>query len=338
MNFEAAAYHGLRLALENNYRRLAELKKRFGSWQEAWRETAPKKIDLEKEWHELEERGIGLALFEDAAFPRLLREIPFPPFGLYIKGSLPGPGTALAVVGTRKATPQGKAIARNFSAACAMKGITIVSGLALGVDGAAHEGCLETGGKTVAVLGNGLYNVYPKTHENLARRILEQGGALVSEYAPGTPALPHQFLERNRIVAGFADGVLIVEAPRHSGTLATARFAVEQNRSVFVIPGSANHPHYQGSHSLIRQGAELVTEPEHIFEAFGIADVPQAPDLFSATQEERAILEALARNPALPIDKIIELTKMTAQTTNRTLTLLLIRGAVRETGSGFTLA
>ena len=201
---------------------------------------------------------------------------------------------AIAIVGTRRATPDGKSTARRFAAELARAGIVIVSGLAFGVDAAAHEGCLDAEGKTVAVLACGLANIYPRNNEPLAKKILAQGGAIISEYPPDMPAYPSRFLERNRIVSGLSKGTLVIEAPERSGSLATARFALEQNRDVFVVPGPIAHPNFKGSHALIRQGAELVTTPEDILESYGIAREKSIGAEFAGTPEEKAILEFLA--------------------------------------------
>ncbi len=277
----------------------------------------------------------------DSAFPPLLREIPDPPRALFLKGVLPpSPAVAVAIVGTRRATPDGKRLAREFAMALAQHDITIVSGLAFGIDAAAHAGCLEVGGKTVAVLAGGLDRVYPRSNENLAQQILASDGGLVSEYAPGTDPLPYRFLERNRIVSGMSQGVVVIECPEGSGSLATARFAAEQGRSAFVIPGPISHPNFRGSHELIRKGAELVTKPEDVLEALGIAfeSEKMAVDSGNFTDEERAIVNALqtAKIP-LDVDKIAELSKLQPRIVNQTITVLLLKNVIKEEGLGYGL-
>lgn len=205
-----------------------------------------------------------------SSYPKLLASIPAPPEALYIQGnpdSLQGP--CIALVGTRKASPRGRDLASRVAGACTKKGICVVSGLALGIDGAAHEGALEAGGRTVAVLGHGLDTLFPREHEELAQRILGQDGALISEYPPGTPVKPERFLERNRIISGLSVATVIIEAPLRSGTINTARHAAEQGRDVFVFPGAHDDPRYRGSHRLLRTGARLVSSPEEIFEDLG---------------------------------------------------------------------
>jgi DNA processing protein len=295
--------------------------------------------DPEAEWKKLAEQNIELILREDECFPPLLREIPHPPFGIYIKGVLPrNDQMAIAIVGTRRATPDGKSAARRFGAELARAGIVIASGLAFGVDAAAHEGCLDAGGRTVAVLACGLGHIYPRNNELLAKKILGSGGAIISEYPPDMPAYPSRFLERNRIVSGLSKGTLVIEAPERSGSLATARFALEQNRDVFVVPGSIAHPNFKGSHALIRQGAELVTTPEDILESYSIIKEKTATATFAGTPEEKAILKFLAACAApADIDKITEATKLQPHTANQTVSFLLIKGMIREDSSGYMI-
>src|SRR3989339_275158 len=242
---------------------------------------------------------IGHVSFDDSRYPALLKEIPDPPTRLFCRGQLPHPDSiCIAIIGTRKATTQGKAMAQRIARDLAASGIVIVSGLAMGIDTVAHKGALEASGKTIAVLANGLDNVYPAQNTSLANDLLAHGGAILSEYPAGTPAYPNQFLERNRIVSGLCVATIVVEAPERSGTLATARFALEQGREVFVVPGPADHPNYIGSHRLIRDGARLVTAASDIYEDLGIDPKPQtSPQQFLFAQEatpvEQAIMETL---------------------------------------------
>jgi DNA processing protein len=255
-------------------------------------------------------------------------------------------GNALAIVGTRRATPDGKATAKSFGRELSTAGFAIVSGLALGIDAAAHEGWLEAhevgvaqAGGAVAVLAGGLDKFYPSENERLGRRILERGGSIISEYPLGEPPYAPRFLERNRIVCGLARGVLIVECPRRSGSLATAMYAREQNRDLFVVPGPITHPNFFGSHQLIRQGAELVTSPEEILKAYDLSKgVRVAREELAATPEEKQVLLALqAAGAPLDVDKIIELAKLEPRIANQTLTFLLLKHLVKETESGYII-
>ena len=213
-------------------------------------------IDKTLAWAALD--GNHLLTLADDAYPRLLLEIPDPPLLLYAKGRMALLNQpSLAIVGSRNASAQGIAHARQFAQALSAAGLTIVSGLALGIDTAAHEGALLDGGRTVAVIGTGADIVYPARNHALAHRIAEHG-CIVSEYALGTPALPGNFPRRNRIISGLAGGTLVVEAAAQSGSLITARLAAEQGRDVYAIPGSIQSPLARGCHELIRQGARLV--------------------------------------------------------------------------------
>lgn len=335
---EAAFYNSINMFLESDRRKLKNLKGQYKTWQSAWKSLNSDQ-DVEKEWKNLSSIGAELILLEDKKYPSLLKEIADPPFGIYVVGSLPDNlDSALAIVGTRKATTEGKNIAKNFSNALTQFGLPIISGLALGIDAAAHEGCLDAQGKTVAVLANGIGHVYPRTNERLAKKIIDNGGAIISEYPVGSPPLPYRFLERNRIVAGLSRGTLVVEAPEHSGSLVTARLALEQNREVFVIPGPIAHPNYKLSNQLIRKGAELVTKPEEILESFGIeTETKERKNIFE-TEEEKIIFAALEGSAVpLNIDKIQELTELEALVINRTLTVMILKNVISETSNGYTI-
>lgn len=213
-------------------------------------------------------------------WPALLSQLPDPPPVLWARGSLAClRGPSLAIVGTRRPTRAGRHHARTFSHSIAERGGTVVSGMALGIDAAAHEGALEAGGKTIAVLGCGLSHVYPHQHAGLQARILEAGGLLLSEHPPETQARPAFFPRRNRIITGMSLGVLVVEAMARSGSLVSARLALEQNRDVFAVPGPISTATSEGCHQLIRQGAALVTTPEELLEEIEVA-WPQVQSVF----------------------------------------------------------
>ncbi|MFN3956962.1 MAG: DNA-processing protein DprA [Tepidimonas ignava] len=248
-----------------------------------------------------------LALGDDA-YPPALLNTPDPPPLLHVVGdwrALHSP-RALAIVGSRHPTAQGSANARAFARALAERGVCVVSGLAAGIDGAAHEGALDGGGPTVAVVGTGLDRVYPARHRALAQRIATQG-CLVSEYALGTPPLAPHFPRRNRIIAGLTQGTLVVEAALDSGSLITAEQAMHMGREVFAIPGSIHAPQSRGCHALIRQGAKLVETVQHIEEELqGVWGAPVAPpsapaDEASAHDDADPVLRALGYDPT-PLD------------------------------------
>ncbi|OGB17324.1 MAG: DNA protecting protein DprA [Burkholderiales bacterium RIFCSPLOWO2_12_67_14] len=233
----------------------------------------------------------------DPRFPSDLLQMADPPLLLYVQGhpeALCHP-RRLAIVGSRNPTPQGETNARQFAFALGQAGVCVVSGLALGVDGAAHTGALDAGAPTVAVVGTGLDRVYPKRHLALAHRIAAQG-AIVSEFPLGTPPLPAHFPMRNRIIAGLSQGTLVVEAAVQSGSLITARLAAEQGREVFAIPGSIHAPQSRGCHALIRQGAKLVESAQDILEDLRMAEAPAttAPD--TPTRPD-SLLDAMGYDP-----------------------------------------
>lgn len=344
---ETAFYHALNILAESDYRKLAKLKQIYKKWEEAWhnlpgeyRNGGGHLPDPEAEWQKLKSLNIILVLFEDENYPPLLKEIPYPPHGLYVRGNLPShKETILAIVGTRKATADGKELARKFGKELASGGVVISSGLALGIDAMAHQGAIEAGGKTVAVLANGVDSPYPRLHDKLAKRIIDCGGAIISEYPPGSPPYPSRFLERNRIVSGISNGILIVEAPEASGALATARFATDQNRELMVVPGPATHPNFTGSHRLIRAGAELITTPQEVLLTLGLQGTKTLFEETLLQTEEEKIIFATIKNHTEPlsIDKIIELTNLKPNIVNQALSFLLVKNAIKETERGYLI-
>ncbi|MGV8805131.1 MAG: DNA-processing protein DprA [Polaromonas sp.] len=250
-----------------------------------------------------------VAVLGDAAYPAPLLDIEDPPLMLYMLGALvTSTDTAsktiaksLAIVGSRNPTPQGESNARQFARAFGSAGICVVSGLALGIDGAAHDGALLGGGTTIAVVGTGLDRVYPKKHLELAHRIARQG-MIISEFPLGTPPLTANFPKRNRIISGLSRGTLVVEAALQSGSLITARLAAEQGKEVFAIPGSIHSPQSRGCHALIKQGAKLVELAQDVLEELGpgfarLTDAAGSNDSLEASPPEPAqadpLLEAL---------------------------------------------
>lgn len=247
----------------------------------------------------------------DAEYPALLREVPQPPDRLWLSGVPLEPAPALAVVGTRRASRYGLEAAFWLSGELARSGITIVSGLAKGIDGAAHRGALAAGGRTVAVLGCGLDICYPARHKDLFDRIAGCG-TLVSEYEPGIRPLPHHFPVRNRILAGMSLGVVLVEAPVTGGAMITVRLALEFGREVFAVPGAVHSPVSVGPHLLVRDGARLAASADQILEDLGMlrcppADLPELelnPDearVMAVLEAEPLLLDVIARRAGMPV-------------------------------------
>ena len=286
-----------------------------------------------------------LVAWTDPCYPTLLREIPDPPAALFVAGRAEAlAGLQLAIVGSRNPTPAGRENAREFARHLAGCGLTITSGLARGVDAAAHEGALAAGGWTVAVCGTGLDQVYPPAHAGLAAAIRERG-ALVSEFFPGTPPRRENFPRRNRLISGLALGVLVVEAGLRSGSLITARLAGEQGREVFAIPGSIHNPLARGCHRLLRQGARLVESGDDVLAelaplaAAGLAAaspedaVPEsAPAPEELDPEYRALLEACGYEP-VTAEILVARTGLTAAEVSSMLLILELQGRL-ESGPG----
>jgi len=336
---EKISYNTLNIITESKYQKLEKLFKKYKSWKKALdAEKNNFKYNPEKEYEKLEKNNIKLILFNDLEYPKLLKEIPLPPFGLYVLGNTQILNKkAITIVGTRKATSEGKLTAFNFSKKLSQSGLIIVSGLALGIDSAAHLGCLEANRQTIAVLGGGFFNFYPKINEKLAKKIINSGGALISEYNIYSPSLAYRFLERNRITSGLSLGVLIIEAPKESGTLNTARYAIEQNRCVWVTPGPINHPNFYGSHELIKQGASLVTTPEDILKDLNI-NYENKNEKTVLSEEEKIIYNAIKEfGRPIDIDKIIEITNLKTQTVNKIISMLIIKNIVKETNQGYII-
>jgi DNA processing protein len=267
----------------------------------------------------------------DADYPRQLLEIPDPPALLYVVGNVPllcSP--ALAVVGSRNGTPQGLENARSFAHAFSDAGLVIVSGLALGIDSAAHRGGLKARGSTIAVLGTGIDVVYPKRNEPLAEEISARG-ALVSEFPLGAPPNAANFPRRNRLISGLARGCLVVEAALNSGSLITARLASEQGREVFAIPGSIHSPLSKGCHALIKQGAKLVESAQDVLEELGVggAVAPSA----SGSNESHVLLEKMGFDPC-DIDVLIERTGLTTEVVSAMLLELELEGKIASLPGG----
>ncbi len=251
--------------------------------------------------------GQHIVTLADREYPQSLLQIPDPPSLLYVRGRLDLlQQRALGVVGSRNATPQGVQTAENFARTLAAEGLCIVSGLALGIDTAAHRGALHGGGATIAVIGTGADRIYPARNRELAHAIAAQG-AIVSEFPLGTPAKAGNFPRRNRLIAGLSAGILVVEAALESGSLITARLAAEQGREVFAIPGSIHSPVARGCHRLIRQGAKLVETASDILEelAPGQGCLPAGDAFPAAGQDTHPILIALGHGPS-GLDDLVE--------------------------------
>ena len=285
------------------------------------------------------ERGVRIVTRGSASYPATLGDIPDPPSLLYVRGTIEAADQmAIAIVGSRKCTPYGLRIAGRLGASLARVGLTVVSGLARGIDAAAHRGALSAGGRTIAVLANGLGEVYPPEHEGLADEVAASG-AVVSESPMRQSPLAGLFPMRNRVISGLSLGVVVVEATPRSGSLSTAGHATDQNREVFAVPGPVDSLPSRGCHALIRDGAKLVETVEDILEELGplVREVQARPDEpairhpaeLSLSEQERTILAGLD-DQGIAVDELIVATGLTASQVLATLSVLEMRRLVRR--------
>ena len=295
-----------------------------------------KRIDADEDLKTIDRLGIHLLSFQDDKYPQNLLHTFNPPSFLYIRGNFKERDRdAVAMVGTRRATIYGKMMVRKLARDLAKEGLTIVSGMARGVDTAAHLGALEAGGRTVAVLGCGVDVVYPPENRKLMTDIMESG-VVISEFPLGTPPEGINFPRRNRIISGLSKGVVVVEAPLRSGALITADFALEEGREVFAVPGNINSPYSQGTNRLIKQGAKLVEDAQDILEELDLSLLGEtkkreesAKGKLSLSLEEEKILDLLGGQPS-HIDLLVQESSLPASRVAEVLMRLEIKGLVRQ--------
>src|SRR3989338_578714 len=353
---EAVYAHALNCIAEFSPKRLVDLYNHFGSYETAWHAPAHdlghalqnpelgevlhknrEHAQLETQQKQLEELHITPIMKEDTVYPEQLQHIPLPPALLYMEGILPPPHTKpiLAVVGTRMATSYGREACRTLVEPLAKAGIPIISGLAAGIDTEAHKTTLAAKGYTAAVLGSGIDRsvLYPSSNKRLADEIISGGGKIISEYPPHFKASTWTFPLRNRIIAGLSSAVLVIEAREKSGTLITARHALELGRDVMAVPGSIFSTTSKTPHALIRDGATPVTSPEDIFHALGFSDTYLSEQVtHDVSLEEQAVLDTLVEpRSANDIGRMLEKRISDIQ---RILALLEIHGTVRNMGNG----
>jgi DNA processing protein len=329
----------------------------FSSLEEAWKSTDAEKLeqlgltkkqidnffqfrqknDPENLFENLLKEKIEILTIKDETYPAQLKEIASAPPALYARGDKAVLcNKSIAVVGSRKFTEYGQRVTENLTRDLVRAGLTIVSGLALGIDGIAHRSALESGGITAAVLGTGIDDatIYPREHFNLAHKIIENGGALITEQPPKTPSLKQNFPARNRIMAGLALGTLVIEAAEISGSLITANFALEQNREVFSVPGDIFSPQSTGANLLLKRGAKLVSSAADILEEFSLSrSQPALPlKIFEPKTNEEKIIWKILSNESLHIDKISKLTKLETAVVSSVLGVMEIENVVKDVG------
>lgn len=293
-----------------------------------------KNINPEKTVEELTENNISVITLQDDNYPILLKEIYDAPAIIYLKGNIDFNDLMLGIVGSRRPTDYGRHTTYDFSSRLALNGITIVSGLALGIDSIAHQAAIDSKGKTIAVLGCGVDQIYPLSHEKLGHKIIETGGAIISEYPIGTPPLKQHFPARNRIISGLSAGLIITEAAEGSGSLITARAALEQNREVFAIPGPIYNKNSFGPNNLIKMGAHLVSTVQDIFDELGLIAPQESATIrkiVAQSPEEEIIIKILSASPR-HIDAIIKESGLEQARASSLLTIMEISGKIKHLG------
>jgi DNA processing protein len=331
--------------------KLSQLETYFGNLEKAWKagigdlkkagldsktvkalETSRPQIDLDAEMEKLERNGVKVYSYHDTEYPARLKEIyDYPPL-IYVKGELMTQDEwCIAVVGTRQATVYGRQVTEEIVSDLTRNKLTVVSGLARGIDTVAHRSALKAGGRTIAILANGFDTIYPGENTNLARTIVDQG-ALISEYPLGTKPRPDNFPRRNRIMSGVSLGVLVIEANDSSGAIITAHMALEQNREVFAIPGSILSPMSRGTNTLIQEGAKLVRNCTDILEELNLtASVHQIEmkEIIPTSETETLLLKQLGTEPA-HIDQVCRNSGLPVSTVSSNLAIMELKGLVRQ--------
>jgi len=332
---------------------IIRLREYFGSLDKAWQANqaeyhglawpaglvsqvydAKKSINIGQMEYLLSRHNIRYVVPSEADYPELLKEIYCPPAVLYYQGRLPDScHLLLSVVGTRKTSSYGRHITESLLAPAVRQGINIVSGLALGIDTLAHQTCLDNDGQTYAVMGCGLDLVYPRSNLRLAKKITNNG-CLLSEYPPGTPPYKQHFPARNRIIAGLSRATLIVEGGYKSGSMITAKFALESNRDVLAVPGNITNINSQGTNLLLKKGAHLITEYEDILQLFNLdpaGNKPKKIDTSTISAEEKQVLEIISAKQ-LHVDEIIQACTLNTSVINSILVHLEIKGLIKNIG------
>ncbi|MYD11055.1 MAG: DNA-protecting protein DprA [Chloroflexi bacterium] len=346
---------GLHLIPNFGIAKLSRLLTNFGSAEELWRESdasvmrlslppallsqfcaARRKIDVAHEMDRVMQAGASLITLEDETYPRLLRSLPDRPILLYRRGAQAlGNESALAIVGTRKASRYGMDVAYQLSSQLARQGVTIISGMAHGIDAAAHRGALEAGGNTIAVVATGIDRVYPRENADLAKDIAAQG-AIITEMPLTSAPLGKNFPQRNRIISGLSLGVLVAEAPIKSGALNTVSHAIDQGRDVFAVPHNIFSLSGGGGNILIQEGAKLVAGVEDILDELQVTHLEvetrsRAQEIQPANDAEQAVLQQLSADP-VHVDLIVRQTELPTATVTSTLTMLELKGLAESAG------
>ena len=296
-----------------------------------------KNIDPDAEWEKLEKENIKIVTQDDGIFPKDLLEISAPPAMLYVKGELLPDEFCIGIVGSRKISEYGKRVAEDFARELSANGVTLVSGMAYGADTIVHWQCAKLKHRTIAVLGSGIdeKSIYPSSNRQIAKEIANCG-CVISEYPIGTPPLKQNFPARNRIISGISKGLLVIEASQTSGSLITARFALEQNREVFAVPGNIYSKNSEGTNNLIKMGAKSACKIQDILEEFNFElspEIKEAKKIIPDSPEEEIVLNNLSFDEALHIDKLALATQIKTASLSSILTLMEIKGMIKDVGA-----
>jgi DNA processing protein len=334
--------------------RFQRLLERFGDAESAWKASPAdlaraglglkmierlvavrEKADLSLIWDQIQSKGIQVLTWRDEAYPQRLKEIEQPPPVLYLRGDLtPEDAWAVAIVGTRRVTPYGRQVTEEIASYLAANGVTVVSGLARGVDAIAHHAALRAGGRTLAVLGSGVDRIYPPENRAMAEAII-QHGAIMSDYAPGTAPEASNFPPRNRIISGLSLAVVVIEAGETSGALITAEFAAEQGREIFAVPGNILAPQSKGTNKLIQRGALPLLSASDIMQTLNLTRVGQhkaARKALPSDEVEARLLETMSEEP-LHVDEIRNQTGLPVEKVSASLIMMELKGMVRQVGN-----
>jgi DNA processing protein len=298
-------------------------------------EEAKQSTWAEQELTRAEKLGVQMIHLEHPDYPELLKHIYDPPSVLYVRGTLPKQSKAIGIVGTREATPHAMSLTQQLAKDLAQANVTVVSGLAVGIDTAAHQGAVNSDGQTIAVLGSGVDVIYPRQNQKLSEQIINGHGAVVSEYPLGTQPSPTNFPGRNRIINGLCQGVVVVEAGEKSGALITSDYALEEGRTVFAVPGRVGDAKAKGTLNLIKQGAVLLESAQDIFNEFSWNTTPSSPIQLELSEHESLILKSIQQDDSVLLDNIQIATQLTISELTSTLMMLELKGIVKNVGGRY---
>ena len=290
---------------------------------------------LDSELKFMDEQGISYLDCDDPSFPKFLLSMPEPCYLIYYKGDIELLSSfTIAIIGSRKPSQYGKYAANYFATGLAKRGITIVSGFALGIDSESHKGATDNKGKTIGVLGTSLDNIYPKKNIDYAKEIVESGNLLISEFKPGMKTLPHHFVQRNRIISAISNGIIVIEAGVKSGTLTTVDHALEQGRQIFAVPGNINSPNSYGTNRLIKFGAKPTTELEDVLEEYSF--LPKAVEkraMGNLSNDEKKVIDIIEEKGIMTNEEIAFFTNINIKYIIGILSVLELKGIVKDLGN-----